>query len=86
MIADNCIRLVRDTYYFSLDINGFGFGNYAWKKANIVYQLRRISERSLVLKQMRTKMPAKRKRMLANIEKRVTRSMIPFLSKMICVI
>ena len=40
MIADNCIRLVRDTSYFSLDINGFGI--YAWKKANIVYQLRRI--------------------------------------------
>ena len=55
----------------------FGFGNYAWEKANIVYQL---------IKQMKTKMSAKRKRVLANIEKRVTRSMIPFLSKMICVI
>ena len=40
MIADNCIRIVRDTSYFSLNINGFGI--YAWKKANIVYQLRGI--------------------------------------------
>ena len=69
----------------------FRFGNYVWKKANIVYQLRCISERSLVLKQMRTKMPAKRKRTRTslfedNIGKRITRNMILLLFKIICVI